>query len=174
VSRNPLSPKCLYVHDVRSGPHLAEMLLNWPPTADHSSVGGICRLRGFTVREMRIQGKDVVVAAAVKEAHAVVSRIRGLMFRRSLGAGEGLDIRPCGSIHMMFMFFPIDAVFYDRAFRVTKVSRNLRPWIGLAFGGRGARGVVELPVGAADSVEKGDVIEFSGAKQGISSAPAKS
>jgi uncharacterized membrane protein (UPF0127 family) len=139
-----------------------------PPAADHSTVGGNAVYGGSVVREMRIQGKDLLVASAVKDAHGIFSRTRGLMFRRSLGPGEGLDIRPCGSIHMMFMFFPIDAVFYDREFRVTKVSRNLRPWIGLAFGGQGARGVVELPVGAAAGVEKGDVIEFSGAKQGSS------
>lgn len=117
---------------------------------------------------MRIQGKDVVVATDVREAHGVVSRTRGLMFRRSLRAGEGLDIRPCGSIHMMFMFFPIDAVFYDRDFRVTKVARRVPPWIGLAFGGKGTRGVVELAAGAASAVEKGDVIEFSPANEGSS------
>ena len=117
---------------------------------------------------MRIKDKDVVVAAAVKDAHGVFSRTRGLMFRRSLPQGEGLDIRPCGSIHMMFMFFSIDAVFYDREFRVTKVAQNVRPWIGLVFGGKGSRGVVELPAGAAAGVEKGDVIEFTPAKQGSS------
>lgn len=120
------------------------------------------------MHEMRIKDKNVVVATAVKEAHGLVSRTRGLMFRRSLPAGEGLDIRPCGSIHMMFMFFPIDAVFYDRGFRVTKVARNVRPWIGLVFGGKGSRGVVELPVGAAAGVEAGDVIEFSPASPGSS------
>lgn len=117
---------------------------------------------------MRIQGKDLVVGTSVKQARGVVSRTRGLMFKRSLAKGEGLDINPCGSIHMMFMWFAIDAVFYDRNLRVTKVVRKLPPWFGLAFGGKGARGVVELPVGAADGVEKGDVIEFSPAKQGSS------
>ncbi len=117
---------------------------------------------------MRIKDKGIVVASAVKQAHGVVSRTRGLMFRRSLPAGEGLDIRPCGSIHMMFMFFPIDAVFYDRDFRVTKVARSVRPWIGLVFGGKGSRGVVELPVGASDGIEKGDVIEFSSPSPGSS------
>ena len=53
------------------------------------------------------------------------------------------------------MFFPIDAVFYDDDLCVTKVSRHMRPWIGLAFGGRGAKGVVELPAGAAAAVEAG-------------------
>ena len=64
-------------------------------------------------------------------------------------------LRPCGSIHMMFMLLPIDAVFFDRDPRVTRVSRHVRPWVGLAFGGRGAKGVVELPVGAANGVKPG-------------------
>ena len=34
------------------------------------------------------------------------SRFRGLMLRRRLASGEGLDIRPCGSIHMMFHVLP--------------------------------------------------------------------
>jgi uncharacterized membrane protein (UPF0127 family) len=83
------------------------------------------------------------------------TRFRGLMLRARLAPGEALLIEPCGSIHMMFMRFPIDAVFYDREHRVTRVARNLRPWIGLAFGGRGARGVIEMRAGAAAAIEPG-------------------
>jgi len=83
------------------------------------------------------------------------------MLRSHLGEGEGLIIRPCSSIHMMFMRFPIDAVFFDADSRVTRVAKNLRPWTGLAMGGRGAEGVIELPAGAADGVEPGHVLQFS-------------
>ena len=89
------------------------------------------------------------------------SRFRGLMLRRSIAPGEALDIHPCGSIHMMFMLFPIDAIFYDANLRVTKVSRRVLPWIGLAFGGRGAKGVIELPVGAAAGVEPGHQVAIT-------------
>jgi hypothetical protein len=82
------------------------------------------------------------------------------MLRGRLDEGTGLVIEPCGSIHMMFMRFAIDAVFYDRELRVTEVSRHLRPWTGLAFGGKGARGVVELPAGASSATEPGNVLEF--------------
>ena len=88
------------------------------------------------------------------------TRFRGLMLRRHLEPGGGLVIRPCGSIHMMFMRFPIDAVFFDRSGQVTKVVSRLRPWIGLAFGGRGAAGVVELPVGAAAGTQAGHQLKF--------------
>jgi hypothetical protein len=109
---------------------------------------------------LRVKDGGTVLATDVRQARSVVSRTRGLMLRAALEPGCGLDIRPCGSIHMMFMRFPIDAVFYDREGRVTRVARRLRPWVGLAFGGRGARGVVELPAGAAEGVQAGDILEF--------------
>jgi len=102
-----------------------------------------------------------VVAEHADTADNAWTRFRGLMLRAPMAEGEGLDIRPCGSIHMMFMRFAIDAVFYDSDGRVTKVSRGVRPWIGIAFGGRGAKGVIELPRGAAAFVERGHQLEFA-------------
>ena len=49
---------------------------------------------------------------------------------------------------MLFMRFPIDAVFLDREYVVVKVVPNLAPWRFAA--GRGARAVLELPAGAAE------------------------
>ncbi len=116
--------------------------------------------------QVLVAGSDVVVASQLSEARSAVARTRGLMFRRTLPEGAALNIRPCGSIHMMFMRFPIDAVFYDRENRVTKVARRLRPWVGLAFGGRGAAGVIELTAGAAGAVQPGDVLVFQPAMAG--------
>lgn len=101
-----------------------------------------------------------VIAGQVVYARSVVARTRGLMLRKELAPGAGLVIHPCGSIHMMFMRFPIDAIFYDSDGRVTKVARRVRTWTGMAFGGRGAKGVVELPAGAAAGVEAGHRLEF--------------
>ncbi len=80
--------------------------------------------------------------------------------RSGLDAREGFVIEPCKSIHMMFMRFPIDAVFYDRDLKVTRTARGLRPWRGFAFGGRGAHAVVELAAGAAAGTEPGHCLEF--------------
>lgn len=102
-----------------------------------------------------------VVAFAAATADNPWTRFRGLMLHAPLAEGEALDIRPCGSIHMMFMRFAIDAVFYDAEGRVTKVARGVRPWVGIAFGGRGAKGVIELPRGAAEFVEPGHQLEFA-------------
>jgi uncharacterized membrane protein (UPF0127 family) len=76
--------------------------------------------------------------------------MKGLLGRGSLGDGEGLLLRPAGSIHTAFMRFPIDAVFLDADLEVLRVESNLRPWRISAQ--RGAKAVVELPAGAAEGM----------------------
>jgi uncharacterized protein len=80
-------------------------------------------------------------------AETPLARMRGLLGRSGLPAGEGLLLRPAASIHMAFMRFPIDAVFLDSADRVVKVVAELKPWRMAAC--RGARAVLELPAGEA-------------------------
>ena len=80
-------------------------------------------------------------------AETPLARLRGLLGRSHLSSGEGLLLRPAGSIHTAFMRFAIDAVFLDRADRVVKVAEALRPWRAAAC--RGARSVLELPAGEA-------------------------
>jgi uncharacterized protein len=80
-------------------------------------------------------------------AETPLARLRGLLGRSELPAGEGLLLRPAGSIHTAFMRFPIDAVFLDRADRVLKVAHELPPW--RMAGCHGARAVLELPAGEA-------------------------
>jgi uncharacterized protein len=102
----------------------------------------------------------VVLVEGAKEATTAWSRFRGLMFRARMGPDDGLVIRPCGSIHMMFMRFRIDAVFFNEDLKVTKVAHRVPTWRGLAFGGRGAKGVIELPAGRAEKVESGNQLEI--------------
>ena len=45
-----------------------------------------------------------------------------------LPRGEGILLRPAGSIHTFFMRFPIDAVFVDRERQGLGVERELAPW----------------------------------------------
>jgi len=63
---------------------------------------------------------------------------------------EGLLIRPCNSIHMFFMRFPIDVLFLDRDFNVIKLIRDLAP--GKVVGTvKGAWQVAEVVAGALPS-----------------------
>jgi uncharacterized membrane protein (UPF0127 family) len=71
----------------------------------------------------------------------------GLMGRAGLPENGGLLIHGCNGIHMMFMRFPIDAVFVDKKGKVVKTYERLLPWIGLVPLVWGADKVAELPVG---------------------------
>ncbi|HEY3921739.1 MAG TPA: DUF192 domain-containing protein [Gaiellaceae bacterium] len=82
------------------------------------------------------------------------TRMRGLLGRSGLEPGEGMLFRPAGSVHMFFMRFPIDVLFCDRNLAVVGIERKLKPW--RMAGRRGAKIVVELPVGGADGLEPGD------------------
>ena len=101
----------------------------------------------MVVREVE---RGTVVADRVDQARSFGERFRGLMGRPSLADGEGLYL-PETSIHMMFMRFPIDAVFVGRpeggldagARSVLSVHRGLRPWTGLVPLVRGASGVLD-------------------------------
>lgn len=55
-------------------------------------------------------------------------RLGGLLVRPRLGAGEGLLLNPCNSVHTCFMRYAIDVVYLDREGCVLKVVPALRPW----------------------------------------------
>jgi uncharacterized membrane protein (UPF0127 family) len=101
-----------------------------------------------------ITDSGVVVCDRCFLATSPLARMKGLLGRSSLEPGEGMLFRPAGSIHMFFMRFAIDAVFCDRDLVVLDVVRDLRPW--RMAGHRGAKVVIELPVGAASGLSSGD------------------
>ena len=78
------------------------------------------------------------------------TRLRGLLGRGVLEPGEGLLIRPAGSVHTFFMRFAIDVVWLDRDLRVLDVRPNLQPW--RMAGRRGARAALELAAGECERV----------------------
>ena len=88
------------------------------------------------------------------------TRMRGLLGRGGLESGEGLLLRPAGSVHMFFMRFPIDVVFLARDRTVVGVKHRLAPW--RVAGARHAVASLELPAGRAAEVglEKGDILVF--------------
>jgi len=113
---------------------------------------------------LRLTKSDgTVVAQPLEVASNVFTQGMGLMFRRAIPAGGGLLIYHCSGIHMMFMRFPIDAVFLDKSNTVVQVSHRLLPWIGLIpFVWRADR-VAELPAGTARRLhlERGDRLALS-------------
>ena len=88
-----------------------------------------------------------VVATDVEYAGSVWRRFLGLMGRPELPSGHGLYIKPCSSIHMFFMRFPLDVAFVDNAGRVVRTYHGIRPW-RISRVVRGAKAAIELPAGA--------------------------
>ncbi|HLO94144.1 MAG TPA: DUF192 domain-containing protein, partial [Burkholderiaceae bacterium] len=54
-------------------------------------------------------------------ARSFWQRLGGLLVRPRLGAGEGLLLKPCNSVHTCFMRYAIDVIYLDREGRVLKL-----------------------------------------------------
>ncbi|MGB9776988.1 MAG: DUF192 domain-containing protein [Anaerolineae bacterium] len=92
-------------------------------------------------------------------------RLRGLTFRRRLRPGEALllagarENRAETAIHMLFVFFPIAAIWLDRTGRVVDavLARPFRPFYAPRAP---ARDVLEGPPELLREVSVGDLLEF--------------
>lgn len=84
----------------------------------------------------------------VTTADTPLRRMRGLLGRAPLGAGQALHIRPCRSVHTLFMRMPLDVIFLDAEDRVCRVHTAVGPW-RMAQGGPGSRSVLEMAAGEA-------------------------
>jgi uncharacterized membrane protein (UPF0127 family) len=103
-----------------------------------------------------------VIGERIRVADTFFARFRGLMLASEPAEGEGLLISPCNSIHMMFMRFPIDAIFIDAGNRIKALYRRLSPWLGISSIHRDACSVIELKAGSIDKagVEIDDILEM--------------
>ena len=112
------------------------------------------------------QTRGTVLCERLEDAGGLGGQSRGLLGRDGLEPGTGLlfengRFTPMMWMHMFFMRFAIDIVFLDRAGKVAKIDRNLKPWrvSSMVFG---ARRALELQAGAADgsATQVGDQIRF--------------
>jgi uncharacterized membrane protein (UPF0127 family) len=101
------------------------------------------------------QASHVTVVEQLLTAETAIERMRGLLGRKELPRDTGLLIRPCRSIHMWFMRFPIDAAFLDADLRVLRITRSLRPW-RLAIAPGKTHCVLETAAGVLDGLQAGD------------------
>ncbi len=116
-------------------------------------------------RALRNEKGDVLLARA-KWCSSFWCKLRGLMFRRSLPDSEGL-IFVYGresvletSIHMLFMAFPIAAIWLDSEGRV--VDKALaKPWRLAYAPKRPAQYVIEARPALLERVQLGERLIFS-------------
>jgi uncharacterized membrane protein (UPF0127 family) len=103
--------------------------------------------RRIRVHSLRNQ---TVIADECVEANSFLSRLRGLIGRKNLEAGEGMFFPQCNDIHMWFMSISIDVLFLKREgehFLVTSTRPALRPWKALPVRDGKASETLELPAG---------------------------
>jgi uncharacterized membrane protein (UPF0127 family)/CheY-like chemotaxis protein len=100
--------------------------------------------------------RGTVACEQVEIADRPRRRMRGLLGREALPAGEGMLLQPAPSIHTAFMRFPLDVVFVDGTLRVVKLVESLSPW--RIASARHAWGVLELATGEVQrrEIELGD------------------
>jgi len=118
---------------------------------------------------VRSAGGGVVCERCVV-ASRPLRRMRGLLGRGSLPAGEGILLKPARSIHTFFMRFPIDVVFVDAQLAVVSIA-TLPPWRTAAE--RRAFSVLELAAGECERrrVAVGDVLLVRAASEPVRPAP---
>ncbi|MCX5706994.1 MAG: DUF192 domain-containing protein [Candidatus Omnitrophica bacterium] len=72
---------------------------------------------------MRIinQARNTILADQVIVADNPFTRMKGLFGRDEFKKGEALIIKPCNSVHTLFMPFSIDVLFVDKNNQVVKI-----------------------------------------------------
>ena len=106
-------------------------------------------------------GRNRELGNRIGWAESFLARLRGMIGRAAPGAGEGLLLTPCRSIHMYGMRFPLDVAFLDASGSVVASYSSLRPG-GRTRWHRDARHALELPAGTLErsGTAKGDVLRW--------------
>lgn len=89
-------------------------------------------------------------------------RLRGLVARPPLAAGEGLLLVPCAAVHTFGLRYPMDVAFVDAEGAVLAVYHRLAPGRWSRWHGRTAA-ALELPAGtlATTGTCPGDAIAWA-------------
>ena len=117
---------------------------------------------------LRVRNADrgTVLADRARLADSWWRRLRGLLGTDRLATGDGLMLRPCRSIHMFGMRYPIDVAFLDAEGRVVATYATLAPgrWTSVH---RTAAAALELPAGTLSeaATSPGDRLEIAPASE---------
>lgn len=104
---------------------------------------------------------NAILGNNIKFADSFILRLLGLIPKKVLHKGEGLIIKPCNSIHMLFMNFSIDVLFLDKDCKVIYLLENFKPWkISRII--KGSAFVIELPAETIKytNTKIGDIIKI--------------
>lgn len=101
------------------------------------------------------KGRKKIVMKKSRLADTAFKRFKGLMLEKRENFDYALvfktpsESRIGSSIHMMFMNFPIDAVFLDSGKRIVDIAHSLKPWVFNYTPKKSAKYLIEMPAGTA-------------------------
>ena len=106
------------------------------------------------------------VISRVKLAEGFFGKFKGLMFERKERFDYALvfdfdgEKKTGASIHMMFVFFPIDAVYLNAEKEVVDIARSLKPFAINYTPKKKSAFLIELPEGYAKGISIRDKLEW--------------
>ena len=113
---------------------------------------------------LRNKSRNILLSEKVEIANTSAKRARGLMFRRKFDRALIFNLptesRAYASLHMLFVFFPIDVLFLDGNKRVVDIKRNFKPFSLNYTPKKASKYVVELPLGRIKKTKQGDILSW--------------
>lgn len=100
------------------------------------------------------KGKKARLFEKTRLADNAFKRFKGLMLESKKNFDYALifelpaETRYGASIHMLFMRFPIDALFLDSGKKIADFAENLKPWSLNFTPKKKAKFIVEMPAGS--------------------------
>ncbi|MBP7279014.1 MAG: DUF192 domain-containing protein [Sedimentibacter sp.] len=107
---------------------------------------------------MKLYVNDKLLSGNIKSADSFITKLIGLLNKKSLDKNEGLLLTNCSGIHCFFMKFTIDAVYLSKDMKVI-YKETVKPWRTGKFV-RNCTHILELPEGMAKDIEIGDYISL--------------
>ena len=101
-----------------------------------------------------------------KFCYTPLSKLQGLMFAKSLQANQSFvlvnksESIHNASIHMFFVFFPIDVIWLDKNYTVVDIKRNIKPFTFLLRPRKPAQYIVEVKANTTKGIKVNDTINL--------------
>lgn len=102
-----------------------------------------------------------ILARSFGICSGIFSKAKGLMFssRQKKALVFPFGSERIISLHMLFVFYPIDVLFLNKNGKIVEIKKNFKPFT-VYTGIRRAKYAVELPCGIINKTKLNDKIEF--------------
>ncbi len=110
--------------------------------------------------------KNKRIMGRVRVAATSWNKLKGLMFENRERFDYALvfplprESTLQATIHMLFVFFPIDVVYLNKNKRVVDIVRSLQPFTPSYTPKKPSKFFIELPAGKTNGIELGDELSW--------------